>query len=93
MKPVSVEDLERVARLYKSNKEASAALGIHPRSFARLCRQHGIPTPYVRRRRARTVLSRRLIGQNHSGGSASGCGRGEKGLVRMPPVRKHSRLP
>ncbi|MCY3763621.1 MAG: hypothetical protein OXH50_20430 [Gemmatimonadetes bacterium] len=53
MKPVSVEDLERVARLYKSNKEASAALGIHPRSFARLCRQHGISTPYVRRRRAR----------------------------------------
>lgn len=53
MKPVSVEDLERVARLYKSNKEASAALGIHPRSFARLCRQHGISTPYVRRRNAR----------------------------------------
>ncbi len=58
MKPVSVEDLERVARLYKSNKEASAALGIHPRSFARLCRKHGIPTPYVRRRRARADCRR-----------------------------------
>ena len=50
MKPIAREELERVARMYKSNKEASQALGIHPGSFARLCRRHGIPTPYVRLR-------------------------------------------
>jgi len=48
MNPIPREDLERVARMYKSNKEASQALGIHPGSFARLCRRHGIDTPYVR---------------------------------------------
>lgn len=51
MRPVIREDLERVARLYRSNKEASRALGIHPGSFSRLCRQHGILTPYMRRQR------------------------------------------
>jgi hypothetical protein len=50
MKPIAPEVLERVARMYKSNKEASQALGIHPGSFARLCRRHGILTPYVRLR-------------------------------------------
>ena len=48
MKAIPREALERVARMYKSNKEASRALGIHPGSFARLCRRHGIDTPYVR---------------------------------------------
>ncbi|MBT3342051.1 MAG: hypothetical protein HN712_06480 [Gemmatimonadetes bacterium] len=52
MKRICKEDLERVARIYNSNKDASQAMGLHPRSFARLCREHGILTPYVRRRRA-----------------------------------------
>ena len=43
--------LERAARIYKTNKEASAALGIDMRSFGRACRRHGIETPYVRKRR------------------------------------------
>lgn len=48
MKPISREVLERAARMYNSNKEASQALGVHPGSFARMCRRHGIATPYVR---------------------------------------------
>ena len=46
---VSKETLERAARLYKQNSAASAALGITQRTFSRLCRQHGIETPYARR--------------------------------------------
>lgn len=53
MSRISREALERVARIYKSNKEASQAIGLHPRSFARLCRQHGILTPYVRQQNLR----------------------------------------
>jgi hypothetical protein len=48
MNRISKQSLERVARIYKSNKEASQALGLHPRSFSRLCREHNILTPYVR---------------------------------------------
>ena len=50
---VTEEELQRVTRLYKSNKEASIALGIHSGTFSRLCRQHGILTPYVRKQQAR----------------------------------------
>ena len=48
MNRISKEALERVARIYKSNKDASRAIGLHPRSFARLCREHSIVTPYMR---------------------------------------------
>ncbi len=53
MQEVTREQLERVARMYKSNKEASQALGIAPGSFSRACRRHGIETPYVRQLRRR----------------------------------------
>ena len=46
--------VERVARIYHSNEDASRALGIVGRSFSRLCRQHGIETPYARKRRQNT---------------------------------------
>jgi hypothetical protein len=45
--------IERAARLYASNKEASQALGIALGSFGRLCQQYGIETPYARKRRRR----------------------------------------
>jgi len=45
--------VERVARMYASNEEAARALGIVMRSFSRLCRRHGIETPYARRLRLR----------------------------------------
>ena len=45
------DQVERVARMYKSNKDASRALGITMQAFARICRQYEIETPYVRKRR------------------------------------------
>ena len=45
--------VERAARVYASNKEASQALGIALGSFGRLCQQYGIETPYDRRHRRR----------------------------------------
>jgi hypothetical protein len=44
---------ERVARVYKPNKEAAGALGINPRSFARLCKRLAIETPTARSKRVR----------------------------------------
>jgi len=52
-KGITKEHVERVARIYKTNKDAGRALGINARSFARLCRRHGIETPYARRQRLR----------------------------------------
>jgi len=48
MRKIARDRVERVARLYRSNKAAGAALGITPSSFARLCRRYGIETPYAR---------------------------------------------
>ena len=47
------EHVAHAARMYKTNADASSALGITMRSFGRLCRRHGIETPYVRKRRMR----------------------------------------
>ena len=52
MQRTSKERVERAARMYSSNKDASRALGIAQGSFGRLCRQYGIETPYERRRKA-----------------------------------------
>ncbi|NKB71038.1 MAG: hypothetical protein GKR89_28545 [Candidatus Latescibacteria bacterium] len=57
MDKVDKEQLKRAARLYHQNKDASAALGISLRYFARLCRQHGIETPHARRRRDQKVVN------------------------------------
>ena len=45
MHKVPREWLERAARVYNSNAEASKALGIAGGTFGRLCRQYGIETP------------------------------------------------
>ena len=50
-KGITREQMERVARIYKYNQDASQALGITLRSFGRLCRKYGIETPYCRRQR------------------------------------------
>ena len=47
------ERIERAARMYSTNEDASRALGIEPRSFSRLCRRYGVETPYARRLRER----------------------------------------
>ena len=48
MRGIDREGLERVARMYRMNKDASQALGITTRHFARLCQKHGVETPYAR---------------------------------------------
>ena len=55
MERISRERVERVARIYASNKDASQVLGITLGSFGRLCRKLGIETPYARRRRLHTA--------------------------------------
>jgi hypothetical protein len=52
-KGLSREQIERVARMYKCNQDASRALGITIRSFSRLCRKYDIESPFARRRRQR----------------------------------------
>ena len=54
MQKVPVEWIERAARMYNSNADASKALGIAGGTFGRLCRQYGIETPFARQRNART---------------------------------------
>ena len=51
MKDLKRDRLARVARIYKTNKDAYRALGISPAVFTRLCREYGIETPLERRRR------------------------------------------
>lgn len=58
-KGIDRDQVERVARIYKTNEDASRALGIEMRSFGRLCRRHGIETPWARKRRR--ALESRLL--------------------------------
>ena len=58
MEKIAKERIERVARIYASNQDASQALGIAAGTFSRLCRQYGIETPYARRYRRRRSVHR-----------------------------------
>ena len=51
MEAISEKRVDRVARIYHSNQDASHALGIAMRSFSRLCRRYDVETPYARKRR------------------------------------------
>lgn len=51
MQKIARERIERAARIYASNEDASRALGIAGGSFSRLCRLYRIETPYARKRR------------------------------------------
>ena len=53
--------VERVARIYHSNEDASRALGIAMRTFGRLCREYGIETPYKRKLRRRSRVSDKSV--------------------------------
>ena len=46
---ISRDQIERVARIYKSNQDASQALGITIRSFSRLCRKYEVESPYAKK--------------------------------------------
>ena len=48
---ITLGQLKRAIRVYHQNADAAASLGITPRSLHRLCGQHGLETPYARRRR------------------------------------------
>ena len=61
MRKIEPERIERAARIYASNQEASQALGIAPGSFSRLCRAYAIETPYARRRRRRQECQHRRL--------------------------------
>lgn len=61
-KGITREQVERVARIYRSNQDASRALGIEPRSFGRLCRRYGIETPYVQKRLQGAAIAEREAG-------------------------------
>ena len=76
MRKIDKEELERAARIYKSNKEASAALGIACGSFSRACRIHGVETPYSRARRKRREAQEKT--RVSSAGAASELPRGVK---------------
>lgn len=51
MPSISRERVERAARLYTTNQDATTALDIARESFPRLCRRYGIETPYRRKLR------------------------------------------
>jgi len=44
-------EIERVARVYRTIKDASRALGIGEVTLKKLCHKHGVETPYDRERR------------------------------------------
>ena len=54
---VEQEAVERVARVYKVNKEAGQARGIGAQYFAHLCLRHGIEPPYTRYGRRLAIAS------------------------------------
>jgi len=60
MEKIARERIERAARIYASNQDASQALGIAAGTFSRLCRQYEIETPYARRHRRRRLARRTL---------------------------------
>ena len=53
MQKTPVELVERAARVYKTNKDASLALGITTQAFSRICRRHQIETPRGRKQSRR----------------------------------------
>ena len=61
MRKIDPERIERAARIYASNQEASQALGIAPGSFSRLCRAYAVETPYARKRRRRQECRHRHL--------------------------------
>ncbi len=59
MEAINKERIERVARIYASNSDASRALGIAMRSFSRICKRFEVETPYARTRRRRDEAVRK----------------------------------
>jgi len=62
MQKIPKDWIERAARVYASNQDASKALGIAGGTFGRLCRKYEIETPFARRRRAAPRKTRTALG-------------------------------
>ncbi len=56
---ISRERIARAARIYSSNNDAGAALGMAPGAFGRACRRYGIETPWARHLRERREAKER----------------------------------
>ena len=56
--PLPPEQIERAARIYRTSKEAAAAIGCSSVHFQRLCKRYGVLTPIQRRKQAAAPLSR-----------------------------------
>ncbi|MFL2541875.1 MAG: hypothetical protein ACJ0UT_07875 [Candidatus Latescibacterota bacterium] len=48
--PLPPEQIERAARIYRTSKEAAAAIGCSSVHFQRLCKRYGVLTPIQRRK-------------------------------------------
>ena len=87
--------LERLAAIYRTNRDAAAAVGVHPGSFLRACRKYGIETPNDRTRRLREEVKRIRPpggGQSHPGIEWMSPGIPPKGprMSRMDRIRPES---
>ena len=56
--------LERVCRMYRTNKDAARALGVPSEAFGDACRTAGLETPYMRQRRQIRESQERKAGQH-----------------------------
>lgn len=56
---ITQERLERVCRMYKTNADASRALGVKGSTVKRLCERFGIQTPTERHKGERTSYAGR----------------------------------
>jgi len=52
-------EIERAARMYRTIKDASTALGIGEKTFVDLCHRYGVETPCERERRRRAEWARK----------------------------------
>ena len=50
---VARDEVERAARIYRTNKAAAAAMGISATTFDKLCRKYGVDSPHARSQRAK----------------------------------------
>ena len=62
-KPVTRSEMERAARVYRTNKDAARSLGIAIDTFTRLCREYGIEMPYQREMRRRSEWAKGYNGR------------------------------
>lgn len=53
--PIAVKDLKRVCRMYRTSRDAAAALGTNITRLLELGKEHGVETPAERVRREKNA--------------------------------------